>query len=190
MRALNYYSEMYAEVQFSIYQRAISYRKGDKFAWEKIKPLQLKLTWESFMRTGVVLHEKLVDKLVTIIAENTIMLEIMSSCMGHTEYCGVKEMISIYEPSSYYRRKLFRVFHDEDWAEFSNRQPLLSDFALKPLNDLLFKLLSEKDYGQKIVLMDRMLNVIHMRSDLAELYVEGGSRTLSQLSGTPEKQTS
>ena len=32
---------------------------------------------------------------------------------------------------------------------------------------------------------DRMLNVVHQRSDIAEWFVEGGSRALAQLSGSP-----
>jgi len=36
---------------------------------------------------------------------------------------------------------------------------------------------------QKIPIIDKMLNVVHQRSDIAAWFVEGGSQALSQLSG-------
>ena len=181
------YFETYNEVKAELYFDALAYRKGKKLHWQKIQPLQLKLTWESYMRMGIVLNTKIIDRLQDIMLRNTCMLDILTACMGHSQWCGVKELISEYEPTPYQRRKLYRVFHEEDWACFSNNQPLLSDYAIKPLNNLLFELLNTTSYEKKLVLIDRMLNVIHMRSDLCELYVVGGSKTLSELSGTPEK---
>jgi hypothetical protein len=57
----------------------------------------------------------------------------------------------------------------------------ISDYALKPLIELSIKLYSENNDEQKLQIIDRMLNVIHARSDCAAFFVEGGSDTLNYL---------
>ncbi len=80
-------------------------------------------------------------------------------------------------------RKLRRVIIDEnDWACFEDGGWLLSDYGLDPLRVLTEKLLMEEDCGRKICYMDQMLNVVHARSDLASLFVIGGTKALSELS--------
>ena len=59
----------------------------------------------------------------------------------------------------------------------------ISDYGLNPLLKLLGQLMRETKPEQKLVTIDRMLNVVHQRSDIASWFVEGGSRALSQLSG-------
>ena len=49
------------------------------------------------------------------------------------------------------------------------------------------KLLRAKGPEEKLLLIDRMLNVVHQRSDIAEWFVEGGSRALAQLSSSPSE---
>jgi len=59
----------------------------------------------------------------------------------------------------------------------------ISDFGLKPLLTLLSQLMNTTNPEQKLVVIDKMLNVIHQRSDIASWFVQGGSQALSQLSG-------
>ncbi len=63
----------------------------------------------------------------------------------------------------------------------------VSDYGLRPLEELLNELLRAKEDSEKIMLVDRMLNVVHQRSDIANWFVEGGSRALEQLSGNPSE---
>jgi hypothetical protein len=44
----------------------------------------------------------------------------------------------------------------------------------------------EEDYGRKICYMDQMLNVVHARSDLASLFVIGGTKALTELSAVEQ----
>lgn len=53
-----------------------------------------------------------------------------------------------------------------------------------------YKLLTEsKSYEEKLIILDRILNVVHQRSDMASWFVDGGSSALSNISGyeTTEK---
>ena len=61
----------------------------------------------------------------------------------------------------------------------------ISDYGLKPLEELLAELLRASSPEEKLLLIDRMLNVVHQRSDIAEWFVEGGSHALAQLSSSP-----
>ena len=73
-----------------------------------------------------------------------------------------------------------------DWIE-ADGQWRLSDYGLKPLHKLLVQLRKEFDPSKKLPILDKMLNVVHQRSDIASWFVEGGSSALSQLSGMEEK---
>jgi hypothetical protein len=61
----------------------------------------------------------------------------------------------------------------------------ISDYGLRPLEELLVQLLRAGTPEEKLLLIDRMLNVVHQRSDIADWFVEGGSHALAQLSGSP-----
>ena len=67
-------------------------------------------------------------------------------------------------------------------------QAYISDYGLKPLESLSQELSVTHDPKQKITLIDKMLNVVHQRSDMAGWFVQGGSRALSQLSGYGDEE--
>lgn len=78
--------------------------------------------------------------------------------------------------------------------EFFNRlddyigDDTFSDYALDPLIKLAHELIPATDPAEQLLICDRMFNVVHMRGDIAALFVDGGSRALSQLSGEHEKE--
>jgi len=59
----------------------------------------------------------------------------------------------------------------------------ISDYGLKPLETLLGQLVRSNKPEDDVPIIDKMLNVIHQRSDIASWFVEGGSASLSALSG-------
>lgn len=64
---------------------------------------------------------------------------------------------------------------------FSNGQFVLSDYAIKPLFEL-GKLLIEQEMPEEIIVtINKILDVSHQRSDLAEIFIEGGSKTLDYI---------
>jgi len=81
----------------------------------------------------------------------------------------------------------FYYYYTED---SKTGQPYLSDYGLEPLQKLLIKLrnTSEDNINERIMLLDKILNVVHPRSDLASLFVRGGSRALSDLSASPSER--
>ena len=49
------------------------------------------------------------------------------------------------------------------------------------LQTLMFQLLESETYPEKLLIVDQMLNITHQRSDLAGMFVEGGTSTLNKL---------
>ena len=92
------------------------------------------------------------------------------------------------------REKFYELLFEEMTDRFFNyyqNDPegklggFISDYGLRPLEELLVELLRASTPEEKLLLIDRMLNVVHQRSDIADWFVEGGSHALGQLSGSP-----
>lgn len=99
-----------------------------------------------------------------------------------------------YNPDSMDREDIRNMLYDEIKGRFFDyymNDPegkmggFISDYGLQPLLDLLVQLLRSTDDRETVMLIDRMLNVVHQRSDIASWFVEGGSHALAQLSGSP-----
>ena len=70
-----------------------------------------------------------------------------------------------------------------DWMQLPDGSDAWSDFGLKPLFDLI----SEFDENnstpeQTLVIINKCLDITHQRGDLSSMFIEGGKRTLSQIS--------
>lgn len=78
---------------------------------------------------------------------------------------------------------LDEVKHMDDYLPlFSNGQWVLSDFGLQPLFKIGQELAENNNANEIIVLINRALDVTHQRSDLAEIFIEGGTPTLDAIS--------
>lgn len=81
-------------------------------------------------------------------------------------------------------------FYDYYMEDPNSNQAYISDYGLEPLAKLVEKLRSipEDQIGERIITLDKMLNVVHQRSDLASWFVKGGSEALSDLSASPSEK--
>jgi hypothetical protein len=59
----------------------------------------------------------------------------------------------------------------------------ISDYGLPAIEQLSAQLYGENKPEMKVQIIDKILNVVHQRSDLASWFVQGGSSALSDLSG-------
>ena len=110
----------------------------------------------------------------------------------------LENLLAEIDPKSVSYEELKKMLMDELIEKFLSYyiedpaigQPRLSDYRLQPLVNLTSQLRSTYDSSEKVVIVDKMLNVAHQRSDLASWYVRGGSKALSNLSSSPsEKET-
>jgi hypothetical protein len=115
-----------------------------------------------------------------------------SECNTQIHQFAQKFIDENYNPESMDREDIRNMLYDEMKERFFKyymEDPehkmggFISDYGLKPLVTLLGQLVRNTTAEQDVVTIDKMLNVVHQRSDIASWFVEGGSRALSQLSG-------
>lgn len=82
-----------------------------------------------------------------------------------------------------YETMTSKLYDDYMWDKEGKMGGFISDYGLNPLVTLAAELRRDKTPEEKLITIDKMLNVAHQRSDIAHWFVEGGSRALSQLSG-------
>ena len=81
---------------------------------------------------------------------------------------------------------LMEILKDNFFYEYiidSEGTMLVSDYGTQPLAKLALELNRENNYEKKLVIIDKMLNITHQRSDLASWFISGGSAALSDISG-------
>jgi hypothetical protein len=71
---------------------------------------------------------------------------------------------------------------DDYFPLFSNGQWVVSDYGVEPLEKLGVEIANNSSATELIVLINKVLDVTHQRSDLAELFIEGGSKSLDYIS--------
>jgi hypothetical protein len=84
--------------------------------------------------------------------------------------------------------KIMDKFFDHYMEDPKIGQAYISDYGLKPLVTLSYELSRTTESKEKITIIDKMLNVVHQRSDMAGWFVQGGSRALNQLSGYGDEE--
>ena len=101
-----------------------------------------------------------------------------------------------YNPDNMDREDARNFLYDEMKGRFfdyymedpKSGQAYISDYGLKPLVSLSYELSRTQEPEQQVTVIDKMLNVVHQRSDMAAWFVQGGSRALSQLSGYGDEE--
>lgn len=66
---------------------------------------------------------------------------------------------------------------------FESGHAVMSDFGLRPLQELANEIMGQDDPNEILMTIDKMLEVTHPRGDLAELFIVGGSDSLERISG-------
>ena len=159
--------------------------KGSKrIYWPKVKAERLARTWLIYGKRGTVDEEaveKIADQMIDLVARLTVSTELS----GHTPNDVRQELQDNYEME----------FSDEDWGKLLDTLEdekghwYVSDYGLKPLQALALRLYAASTGEDKIHVIDRMLNVVHQRSDLADMFVEGGTATLNKIASQGGYQT-
>lgn len=142
--------------------------------WRVVPFPRLRKIWEDFMRTGIVRDTAGLEMIEDIITENILKLYVNTELLGHTSY----------DPEEDFREY---GYTEQDVEDFYDYVKEISDYGFPRLMTLLIRVRKARTPEEKLPILDQILNVVHQRSDLAALFVEGGSRALSQLSGSPSK---
>lgn len=68
-----------------------------------------------------------------------------------------------------------------DWMQMPDGSDAWSDFGLRPLFEILSEYDDNKTPEETLVIINKALDVTHQRGDMPSIFIEGGSRTLSQI---------
>jgi hypothetical protein len=144
--------------------------------WNVVPYNKIKTVWKQYMKFGFVKNEKLLEEIKIQFIINIIQLDVNTILSGHDVYYPTDEMDDC------------GVSHDdlqEYFGEFvynhEQHQYNISDYALKLLFKLMIELKKCKKSEEIILVLDKILNIVHQRSYLASLFVEGGKANLDDL---------
>lgn len=139
---------------------------------------QLIRIWKDFTSLGFVpeKYDSALEKIIEIVTENILKLRILTYLSGHTEQNPDEdfEMYGFTEDDK-----------DNFWWYFTDGN--ISDYGLPKLEMYLHTLLEAETLEQKVYYIDRILNVVHQRSDLTAIFLPNGTtdfRKLAELSET------
>lgn len=166
------------ERQTALIDELIStYREGthEMQPWRVVPAARLLRIWKDAARDGFVRDEKGLERIETIFYENVVKLLTNTEIAGHSAISHDDEL-----------DEYFDAQEKEAFVDWVIATPdggwRISDYGVDELLRLAVLVSEATDPSEKLVLLDRMLNVAHQRSDLSSWFVEGGQKTLMRLS--------
>lgn len=151
-------------------------KSSPHMSWSVISFSRLKKIWEDYARTGVVRDvngmEKIKQEILGILAR----LQAANDISGHGGMSNedIEDITGLKMPDGKNTDFYFN-FLETDYGT------PVSDYGLDKLWALAKVLMNTSVAEKQLLICDQMLNVIHMRGDLAALFIEGGSSSLSSL---------
>lgn len=195
------YYQMYDEIFRSILRDMVD-RSNKPIRLRKINPSMYQKALNDFMKFGKITNypTKYIEVWKNIIITNYTYLDVITMFFGHKDYFDVDmfndevlrsdetgDKVSDWtEAMEYIEKNGYDQVLDNILPRFSNGQDLISDYGLKPLGEIVVELLQTNDHNKIIVLINKALDISHQRSDLSELFIDGGYESLNRISGLNE----
>jgi len=151
-------------------------KNSPHMSWSVISFSRLKKIWEDYARTGVVRDingmEKIKQEMLGILAR----LQAANDISGHGGMSNedIEDITGLKMPNGKNVDFYFN-FLETDYGT------PVSDYGLDKLWALAKVLMNTSVAEKQLLICDQMLNIVHMRGDLAALFIEGGSSSLSRL---------
>jgi len=174
------YHNEYDAQQLYIWQLFCEYKtdRTKRFKFEVIPAKDLVKTWNDYAAFGKA-DKDMVDQFETQMVINLAQLEVHNALSGHATHCGFREIADLEEITISEEDE--QLYYESDFGVHDTEGDIISDYGLPQLKALVTPMLCARTPEEKLVVIDRMLNVCHMRGDLAAFFVEGGSKTLNFL---------
>lgn len=177
-------------------------RSTKKHVLRKINPNMYQKALNEFIKFGQITHypTKYINDWKNIIIENYLYLDVITMFYGHTSSFDVTDFNDMVfntdetgkgvsdwsEAMEYMEENGYDEILDNILPHFSNGHDLISDYGLEPLREIVVDLINTNDPNEILVLVNKALDVSHQRSDLSELFIEGGQKSLNMISGLNE----
>ncbi len=171
----NHAASEFWENQSELLDNLVSLYKNDQpCPWVIVPAARIKAVWKSSAKTGFVRNAKALDAIAEQFRHNIMQLMVNNEISGHTE-AQPKDFLE-----EYFEDDEIEAF--VDWAiETETGGWRISDYGIDKLVSLAYLIRDCRTPEETLMVCDAILNVTHPRSDLASWFVEGGSRTMSEL---------
>ena len=179
------YSDIYDQELTNVLEEFITSNGEGRLSWPVVSASKLTAAWISFGKYHHVRNERALDDIANSIVHNIARLDVCTLLLGHTPRdprVAVEELLGgELTGEDYEKLSAFLCNQEGAW--------LLSDYAFNSLHPLVIKILKAETAEDKLYMIDRVLNVVHQRSDLAQHFIEGGTSTLCKIAnyGTDER---
>jgi hypothetical protein len=157
--------------------------------WETIPFSTLERQWSEYMKYGFVKpnYEPVIEQIEKVFTENTFKIRANTVLAGHSQEDPKNNWKDYLQGTNYDNDELdnyveYLDYHFGDFITENHGQLRISDYGLPKLERLIFELRKVHDASKKLPILDKMLNVVHQRSDIAAWFIEGGTDSLNKLS--------
>jgi len=177
-------------------------RSNKPIRLRKINPNMYQKALNDFVKFGQLTNypTKYIEDWKNIIIQNFMYLDVITMFFGHTSNFDIDtfndEVLNSDETGNsvndwseameYIEENGYDEILDNILPRFSNGHDLISDYGLEPLREIVSELYQTTDPNEILVLINKALDVSHQRSDLSELFIEGGMNSLNRISGLNE----
>ena len=194
----NWYDSPLGEAYENVFEEDILYeflddkKNGIKTKqWNLIPAEQYQNLLSRYMQYGenARIPDRIVDSWIKLIANNLVTLEYMTSFAGHSQYFPIDAFKDVFgeEFDGPYDYENLSEFLENigyyDWAQLPDGSDAISDYGIKPIADILKEVSPNSTPEDKLIIVNRCLDVIHCRGDLASTFIQGGRATCSRISG-------
>ena len=142
-----------------------------KVPWKTISASLITKTWLIFGKRNYV-NENAIDKIADQILTNIVRLYVSNEFTGHSTNYHMREEVA---------DSCGIEFTEKEWDRNTWRFDNVSDYGMEPLQKIYDQIFNANTPEEKLYACDKALNVVHQRSDLAAMFVEGGTSTLTKI---------
>ena len=191
---LDDYYELMTNTEWEVFENI---KNKKKIGFPLINPNQYKRALDEFMLYGKIFKfpERIIFEWKDLCLENIVLLRVLTDINGHSSYFPHDVLYDVF-PEDFPPKKQkhdfqseYRVledkYHIDDYIPFfSNGHAVLTDYGIEPLEKLAAKLIPMTDVNNILVTINMIMDVAHQRSDLSELFLEGGQKSHYSISNS------
>ncbi len=155
------------------YEMVQDFRAGKAMSWPVLEPSVVHKVWERFAQTGNVPDEQALQRILESIRDNVARLSVATIVAGHEGVSAQDVFDYALEDEEFEAFVAWLIETPQGWR--------ISDYGVGPLWQAVALAIDAKTLPARLKYLDRALHVMHMRSDLAALFIRGGRPSVEAL---------
>lgn len=204
----DYYEHPYYQYmeEYNAYNVIMSFLNKENLWTPLINPLMYEKALNEFTNYGYFINfpTKYIYQWMGIIMKNTAILRTTSDICGHSRYFPTDDIVDIFFEGDYekweeYKKEIgenndyyaawiiLEKYGFDEWNKLPDGSDAISDYGIEPLEKIINEYNDSSTPEETIVIINKALDISHMRGDLASMFINGGSKILSKISENIKK---